>query len=125
MSYDLGFWRYRDEGATYDHGAVYRRIARSDPPTGLLEPLAVGAVRAALGRQFRPRFTDIGGVRGGVWEGADGSFEASLTRHGAIFGMSHNLSTAIYNEVIDVMRLFECPLYDPQTDTRYRLGDAS
>lgn len=31
----------------------------------------------------------------------------------------HGVDGEIFNTIIDVMALYNCPLYDPQTDTRY------
>lgn len=120
MSYDLVFWRHRPGITPPEPGDVYEGLCEGRTMDDLLEPVPREAVLEAVQAQFGDRFDR---EEQDLWMDKDGGFQVECHPTGILFLMGHRLSTDIYNEVIDVMATFGCPLYDPQTETRYRLPE--
>ena len=119
MSYDLNFWRYADEAqprSQKDHVQTYRDLCAGNPPAGLVE-LPAGAVRGKLDETFADWTPDsLGWEKGGV------IVELTQTDHWVRFDLRGPWNGDHANPLIDVMAAFGCPLFDPQTGERFRLG---
>lgn len=114
MSMDLDFWRYK-EGAAHDDQTVYERVCCDGEDTDLLEELPIAEVLSELEKTF-PKWTKLD----------DNHFESPS---GAMFEISHTPKSVRFdcydmtgdemNVLIDIMRGFGCPLYDPQVSDRF------
>ena len=114
MSYDLVFWKQASDCA--------------DPPSRIHGLLLDGVVPDGLAEipveklLDRVRETFPGVIEGGglvFWEGWDrGMFEVSWSRHHLHF-CCRALGTDEMNRLIEIAHEFDCPLYDPQVDTRF------
>lgn len=124
MSYDLNFWRYRDESAVRtdaDHLAIYERLCE-DETTEFpeLEDLPVAAIRQRIANVLG-EWTFEGDYHEGAeafWSrgaGADASIiEAFFVPKWVRFDLRGRWTEEDANRLIDVLSGFGCPLFDPQ-----------
>jgi hypothetical protein len=125
MSYDLNFWRYRDEGAPRtdaDHYAIYERLCDGEISIADLEDLPVAAVRRRIAEALRDwtleseYCCDNGDIQIFWCRGAgpDASIEALFSPKWARFDLRGRWTGDDANLLIDILNGFGCPLYDPQ-----------
>ena len=121
MSYDLYFWKQTDDCDLLPE-IVIQRFAEEHAVNGL-EHLPTSEVIARIKQEF-PDITEeqLGASECPVqlvWEHeSDGSFIA-LPCSTYLCIESHQANGEILNRLIDIAAEFDCPLYDPQTNTRY------
>lgn len=123
MGYDLNFWAYADESVPRgpkDHLAVYRALCAGDRPDGVRD-LPVDAIRAGLDDALAGwnREDDHSFERAGV------SIEVLTTPFWVRFDLFGDWTGDDANALIDLMKPFGCPLFDPQADrdgVRFSLG---
>ncbi len=122
MSYDLYFWRFKDEGANppgkdKDYVRVCHSLA-SGEPLEVVEPLPVGEVESVVGKNLAAE----GWSRDGqFWDRNEAVIEVySDDRHVSI-SMRGKWSGDHANMLIDIMKEIGCPLFDPQTGERFAL----
>lgn len=114
MPYVLAFWRDADDRPR-DPNAVYDAICDGQIVDGLATlPIAdiVQRVRDTFD-PILPRADDV------AWEAGQDMFMLERGAQHILFVAGHSTSTDHHNTMIDVMKTFGCPLYDPQTQKRY------
>lgn len=121
MGYQLVFWQQDHD--TPPASAIYRSLCDHGVADGL-RPLPVPSILAALVEEF-PGIDPVPAADGPCpvfWED-DGQtsveFWWSAVHVGAELRPAGSWSGDIANRVIDVLRDFRCPLYDPQTGERF------
>jgi hypothetical protein len=113
MSYNLAFWRYRDNHP-HDHNATYDSLM-DGKRLDFIESLPIALIRTRIAEVFdglMKREAD-------AWENGDGAFMLETSAQFVVFVCTHSTNTDYFNMMIDIMKEFECPLYDPQTEVRY------
>ncbi len=121
MSYDLYFWR-QSADVTLAPGDVLRALLNGSTPAGIAR-IPIEDVLARL----RVEFPDI--IENHtqdpeqplqlIWDSpSNGTFLLAWSSY--YLGVEgHGVPGDVFNRIIDVMHEFGCPLYDPQTETRY------
>ncbi len=114
MSYDLVFWKQVSE-CTDPPSRIHGLLLAGVMPDGVEEI----PVEKLLGR-VREAFTDVIEVVGlAFWDGGDrGMFEVRWSPCHIHF-CCRELGADEMNRLIEIAHEFECPLYDPQVDTRF------
>jgi hypothetical protein len=118
MPYILAFWRDADDERR-NPGRVYDALCDSKAVDGLAT-LPITDMQQRLRDVFDPILPRSDPY---AWEGADG-VDMFLVESGPqhLFVVAgHSTSTDHYNTMIDIMKEFGCPLFDPQTNMRYLL----
>lgn len=119
MSYDLNFWRQKPDEARSPL-AIYQALCAGESVEGLVE-LPITEMVAAILEAFPGSTSGPNGESGLFIEDIDGG--------GALMaGWSpvhlrvdcYGATGEAMNRVIDVGLRFECPLYDPQVNERFR-----
>ena len=122
MSYDLYFWRFKDEAANPPgKDDAYVRICHnlaSGEATEGVEFLPVNEVESTIGKRLAvagwsqdAQFWDRKGV---VIELYSSDRHVSISMRGKWSGDDANM-------LIDIMKEFGCPLFDPQIGERFTL----
>ncbi|HUT90202.1 MAG TPA: hypothetical protein VMY37_11940 [Thermoguttaceae bacterium] len=122
MSYDLYFWKQSSE-CTHSPEDVVEALNDKNTVPGIL-PISINEILEELRTEFpeiaENRTTDPAGPVQLIWDAPDGKSVFLLDwseYHLCVEG--HGVDGEIFNRIIDVMAKFECPLYDPQTNSRY------
>ena len=120
MSYDLNFWRYRDEAKLRrpaEHLAAYQELCergdQADVPD--LDELPVDEIRDKVAAIFDPKRWEMIGA--GFWESLDGSnagIEVGVSTLAVRFDLRGGWTAEDANMLIDAMNEFGLPLFDPQ-----------
>ncbi len=125
MSYDLCFWRYIDEtaqgiGKKPEYLHLYRDLMSDQVPEGM-GALAVDEISAAITSAMAVvQEWTLDGVM--VWvKEPSGVIEAYVHEFYVSFSLRGAWSGDDVNRLIDVMKPFGCPLFDPQTGERFSL----
>lgn len=111
MSYDLSFWRYEDESksrSAEDHLEVYRSLCNGQEPDGL-KPLPWPGVRKRFDIHFHGWRRD-----GDTWSRNGVVIEMSGTEGSIRFDLRGPWTGDHANPLIDIMKSYSCPLFDPQ-----------
>ena len=119
MSYDLLFWKQKPT-CTSTPLSIYEALMEEHAVDDL-ETIPAAEFISRVHQQFPGIVTD-GGLT--YWDGGQrGMFEVySSGKH--VHFCCRQLSGEDMNTLIDIAAEFDCPLYDPQTSTRYD-GSAS
>lgn len=123
MSYDLYFWRYEDEAAhppgKREHFVAHcHALAKGEAPQGIatlpqreVVESVVATLKAAGWSQDGIFFENTSGA---VIELCADDHHASFSLRGPWQGNDANF-------LIDIMKDFDCPLFDPQVGERFSL----
>jgi hypothetical protein len=118
MPYTLAFGRDGEgDNGTSDPGATYDALCDGADVHGLAE-LSIEKIQQKFYDAFDsiiPRIDDV------AWESSADMFMLEPGRKHVFVVSGHSTNTDHYNTMIDIMKEFGCPLYDPQTGTRYQL----
>lgn len=114
MSRHLAFWRYND-GTYLDNQRVYEESCCEE---NSVDGLAVLPISDIL-RRVDEVFGDYDKLDGSNYESGKGSFSISATEQSVLFDCGWSMAEAELNKIIDIMLEFDCPLYDPQIETRF------
>jgi hypothetical protein len=112
LSYDLNFWK-QDRPLSLSPVEIYRHLSEEEHVDGLAK-LPVKEILARLKArfpQFNPKDPSI--------EFDEGSIEVSWSDRDFRFDLRGDIPAADQNALVEIMRGFDCPLYDPQIDKRY------
>lgn len=122
MSYDLYFWRFADEAANPPgkdeaYAGICRTLASGETPESIMS-LPVDEVRSAIGKKLaadgwsgEAQFWDRNGA---VIEFHSDERHVSISMRGKWLGDDANT-------LIDIMKEYGCPLYDPKIGERFAL----
>jgi len=114
MSYDLIFWKQKST-CTTKPSSICEELMEERAVDGLDTIPTVDFI-SRIHQQFPGIVTDCGLT---YWEGDQhGMFELYSSGQHVHF-CCRQLSDEDMNTLIDIAAEFECPLYDPQTSTRY------
>jgi hypothetical protein len=114
MSYDLVFWKQTCD-CTDRPAHIHRLLVEGEIPDGL-EEIPVDRLLDRV-REIFPGIISVGGLE--FWEGEDrGMFEVSRSQRHVHF-CCRGLVASEMNRLIEIAHEFDCPLYDPQVDTRF------
>ena len=111
VSYDLNFWRYVDEDvprSDEDHLAVYNALCDGREPEGLM-PLPWPGLRKRIEIHFHSWARD-----GDVWTKKGVVVEMSGSQGWVRFDLRGPWTGDQANPLIDIMKTYRCPLFDPQ-----------
>ncbi|MFH6992960.1 hypothetical protein [Flavobacterium sp. FlaQc-48] len=113
MAYDLNFWKYKSN-IYFDNQEVYKRCSEEEIVEGL-EELPIDSIRKEIENEFSEWKID-----NDSWQNPSGkgAFQISNTTQFVRFDC-YNMTGDDMNRIIEVLLQFDCPLYDPQTSTRY------
>lgn len=114
MSIDLNFWKYKKD-IYLDHQQVYFQACCEGKAVEGLEELPLAEITQKLKATFFEWTADSPNDYSKEGHGAFQVFTTSQIVRFDCYGMSGD----DMNLLIDVMLAFECPLYDPQTATRF------
>ncbi len=115
MSYDLNFWKYK-KGVNLNNQEVYEKCSDEEIIEGL-EELPVDLILTKINDEFIKWRTEDSHLDFENPEGK-GSFQVFTTNQFVRFDC-YGMYGDDMNRIIDVMISFDCPLFDPQTNTRY------
>ncbi|MBY8972753.1 hypothetical protein J1G33_20390 [Pseudomonas sp. P867] len=115
MSYDLNFWKYKDESHNFYHQDIYHRLSNGEYICDL-EPIPIESIKDRI----RDVFLALSWVSTSEssWQKGQQAFEIFATSQffrADCYGMTGDNM----NLIIDICLEFGLPLYDPQTRTRY------
>jgi len=114
MSHELVFWDQTHDVVTPPR-QIYEKLSDGEAVEGL-EEIPVDKFLAAIRKKFRGTQENPGTLD---WESKDrGAFQVTWSpQHVRVdcYGMSGEEM----NKLIDIAGDFDCPLYDPQIDTRF------
>ena len=113
MSYDINFWRQERPLAAPPED-IYAKLCDGEPVPGL-RTLPKAEVLARI-KQVFPAFDPSESFP--LIGTADGSIEVSWSDQHFRFDL-HGESESAAQKLADIMREFDCPMYDPQINTRY------
>jgi len=115
MSYDLNFWKYKDESAANNHQAIYERLSNGEFVEGLSE-IPVNEILERITEVF----TALGWTSEDeeTWEGESGAFQIYTTPQFLRFDC-YGMESEEFKYLIDIGNEFELPLYDPQILKRF------
>jgi hypothetical protein len=116
MSYDLTFWKQKP---TFNvaPAQVYRELLEGRTMDGL-DTIPTNEFTELIHQHFPEIVTD-GGLT--YWEGGErGMFELHTSNNHVHF-VCRGMGGDDMNTLIDIAAQFDCPLYDPQVDTRFIL----
>ncbi len=117
MSYDLGFWKYKD-GKYADNQKVYEILSNEEYIDGL-EELPIEDILTEIANVF------------GTWD-KDSKYDFDSEYSGSFHIMTtsqfvrvdcYGMQEEDMNNFIDIMLEYDCPLYDPQVPQRYDMED--
>lgn len=114
MSRHLAFWRYED-GVYLDNQKVYETACLEEQPTEGLSVLPIGNIL----KRVNEVFSDYDVLDRYDYEGTKGSFTIIATEQSVLFDCSFSMLETELNKIIDIMLEFDCPVYDPQINTRF------
>ncbi len=112
MSYDLDFWKYK-KGTHLNHQKVYESLCDGSYVEGL-ETLPVREIID----DFKKEFKDWTIQENDFEKEGSGSFQIYTTEQ-FVRVDCYGVSGDNMNRMIDIMLKYDCPLYDPQINTRF------
>jgi len=120
MSYDLYFWN-QSKSCHRSPEEIVNDLSQG-AYVECLNDIASGDVASRIKSEF-DRIEEVAGDTAGhiqlIWDnGRDASFVASI-RENHICIEAYQAPVQVLNRLIEIASEFECPLYDPQTNTRY------
>lgn len=112
MARDLSFWKYNKDG-TFNHNEIYRKLS-DEESVECVEMLPSDEIRKLINLKFASwnRLDD------NHFELNGEAFEIMLTDQFARFDC-YGMSEQNMNELIDIMLLFGCYLYDSSINVRF------
>jgi hypothetical protein len=111
MSYDLNFWKYK-QNIYLNNQAVYEQCSDEQIVDGL-ENLPIDNIVADIANAF----SNWNRVSSDAWEGK-GAFQIFTTPQFVRINC-YGMESEDMNKFIDVMLEYGCPLYDPQVPQRF------
>jgi len=112
MSYDINFWK-QERPLTLSPEDVYKKLCNGEPVQGLAK-LPVEQIHTKLKQAF-PEFDPT--EQFSTVQTSEGSIEFSWSdRH---FRFDIRGICGECQKLVDVMKEFDCPMYDPQDNKRY------
>ncbi|MBO4450577.1 MAG: hypothetical protein J5777_08315 [Clostridiales bacterium] len=114
MAKQLAFWKYED-GMYLDNREVFNTACLEGRAVTGLAKLPLQDILLKVKKVFREyeRFDDY------TYGGLEGNFKIHAQAQAVMFDCSLRMSDEELGKIIDLMKGFGCPYYDPQTDTRY------
>lgn len=118
MSRHMAFWKYNDN--TYlDNQKVYEESCCSENFVDGLAMLPISDILLRVDEVF----DSYDKLDDSTYESAKGAFSISATKQSVLFDCGWSMDEAELNKIIDTMLEFDCPLYDPQIETRFDKED--
>ena len=114
MGRQLAFWKY-ENGIALDAGEVYQKSCVEGVSVSGLAQLPVNEILAKAKKVFREyeRLDDYN------YGGLEGNFTIYANPQSVVFDCSLRMNETELNKIIDLMKGFGCPLYDPQIAVRF------
>ncbi len=114
MSYDLTFWKQKST-CTASPSHIYGALLEEGVVDGL-EAILTAEFIERIHQEF-PGIVTEGGLT--FWEGGErGMFEV-YTSHQHVHFVCREMTSDDMNSLIGIAAEFDCPLYDPQLNTRF------
>lgn len=113
MSRQLVFWKYND-GVNPDNKKVYEAICEGSDVEGLSE-LPTDLIL----KRVNEVFCDYEKIDEYNFDSEKGSFTFTASKQSVIFDCGWSTEFDELNKMIDLMKEFDCPLYDPQINERF------
>ncbi len=114
MSIDLDFWKYKD-GARKEDGKVYEAVCCEGGSMDTLAELPVKDIMKRVGEVF----SDWVSANSVDYEkDGFGAFSISSTNQAVRFDC-YDMTGEDMIRIVDLMKEFGCPLYDPQIGERF------
>ena len=116
MSYDIGFWKYK-EGVAHDNAGIYEQVCSDGTLVEELESLPIDEILEKIASVF----SDWTALDKSLYENekeGKGAFEIFTTSQMVVFNC-HGMQEADMNTLMDILIGFGCPVYDPQISTRF------
>lgn len=117
MSYELTFWKYEVEPDPKLHHTTYSKLSNGEHVKGL-SFIPVDDITNIIDAKF----SSLGWSNPsyGTWESEKGALDMFTTPQ-FMRVECYSLSADLMNDIIDVMKAFDLPLYDPQIDVRFSI----
>jgi len=114
MSYDLTFWMQKST-VPQAPSHIYGELLEGRAVEGL-ETIQTAEFTKLIHQRFPGIVTD-GGLT--YWEGGERGMFELYTSHQHVHLVCRQMSGDDMNTLIEIASAFDCPLYDPQVDTRF------
>lgn len=113
MGRQLAFWKY-ENGISLDNGEVFNTACVEGKTVQGLSELPINDILLKAKKVFREyeRLDDY------HYGGLEGNFTIRTTPQSVFFDCSLRMSDTELAKIIDMMKGFNCPCYDPQTGNR-------
>ncbi len=118
MSVEMDFWKYR-EGAKKDDGKIYEAACCRGQEMECLEELPVGEILSSIGKEFSD-WKAVG--REDYEKDGGGAFSLSTTSQSVRIDC-YDMRGEDMIRLIELMKGFGCPLYDPNLGERFDSGN--
>ncbi len=117
MSVELDFWKYR-QGVKKDDGKIYEAVCCRGQELDCLEELPIDEIISCIGKEF----SDWKTVGRENYEKDDrGTFSLSTTSQSVRIDC-YDMSGEDMIRLVELMKGFDCPLYDPNLGERFDSG---
>lgn len=125
MSYQLTFWKYND-GVYLDSQKVYNDSCIEYLKVDGLSALPVKSIITDIKTRYKSweimdehtSGSEKGTIYSFIFDNGSCAFEAEISEQSVLFDC-RGLDGDQMNELIDIMLVYDCCLYDPQTETRF------
>ncbi len=115
MSYDLNFWKYKNN--TYlNNQEVYEKCSNEQNVDGL-EELSINEIVESIRKEFTNWQTEYSNVDFENPNG-DGAFQIFTTKQFVRFDC-YGMQGEDMNRIIEIMLKYDCPLFDSQVSQRF------
>ncbi|MGB8455898.1 MAG: hypothetical protein WCD89_26735 [Anaerocolumna sp.] len=113
MSYDLGFWNYKN-GVYKDNQETYMQLSNKEYVAGIAD-LPIDEILEHIADEFK----DWERCGQYDFESDDrGAFQVMVTKQFVRIDC-YGMSKFVMNKFIDILSDYDCPLYDPQVPQRF------
>ncbi len=113
MGYDMNFWKYK-ENVPRDNEKVYAKVCCDGEALDELEALPTDEIL----KKIEQTFSDWTKLDEFTYEKAESTFTIYATPQSVRFDC-YGMRESDMNALMDILRDFGCPLYDPQISTRF------
>ena len=114
MSRPLAFGKY-ENGGYLDNQKVYEEVCCDEKRLEGLSALPIESIISKVGEVF----ADYDKLDDRNYESGNGGFSISTTEQSVLFDCGWSMPETELNKIIDIMLEYDCPLYDPQIETRF------
>lgn len=113
MARDLSFWKYNEKNEGFEHSKIYEKLSNAEYVEVVAE-IPVDLVKAEIGKVYNGwgKEDENNYILGSE------AFELMLTNQFARIDC-YGMTEEHMNLIIDVMDIFDCPLYDSAIDVRF------